>query len=36
MRTDPNPNEILSVLDGQRAVMSTSSRRPKLADLFEV
>jgi hypothetical protein len=36
MRTDPNPNEILSVLDCKRPVMSPGSRGPKLSDLFEV
>jgi hypothetical protein len=36
MRTKPNPDEILSILDCKRPVMSPSSRRPKLADFFEV
>jgi hypothetical protein len=36
MRTDPDPDEVLSVLNGECPVMRASSRRPKLANLFEV
>jgi hypothetical protein len=36
MRTDPNPDEIRSILDCKRPVMRSGSHGPKLADLFKV
>jgi hypothetical protein len=35
MRTDPNPDEVRSILDCQRPVMRPSPHGPQLADLFE-
>ena len=36
VRTDPDPDEIRVILDGQRSVMRTSPDRPELANFFEV
>ena len=36
MRSDPNPNEICPVLNGQRPVMRANPHGPQLANLFEV
>lgn len=36
MRSDPNPNEICSIFNGQGPVMRFNSHGPELANLFEV
>jgi len=36
MRTNPHPDEVLSVFDGKGSVSKTNSSRPELANFLEV